>query len=104
VQANYMCRQMREHVDIPDTLEILSKLGAHGCAVVVAGGDVARDPSPLPVREGAVYLVSHQQVMGLPEHQIRLSKGLTAKFVLLNELWAAKSRLAWIGGRLGCCP
>jgi hypothetical protein len=47
---------------------------------------------------------SHQQVMGLPEHQIRLSKGLTAKFVLPLGLWAAKSRLAWKGGRLGCCP
>jgi hypothetical protein len=24
VQANYMCRQMREHVDIPDTSELLA--------------------------------------------------------------------------------
>jgi hypothetical protein len=62
VQGNYMCCQMREHVDIPDTLEFLSELGANGCAVVVAGDDVyiwaawkaAGDPSPLPVREGAV--------------------------------------------------
>jgi hypothetical protein len=29
-----MRRQMREHVDIPDTFEFLSKLGANGCAVV----------------------------------------------------------------------
>ena len=62
MQANYMCRQMREHVDVPDTPELLAKLGANGCAVVVAGGDVyiwaawkaAGDPSPLPVREGSV--------------------------------------------------
>jgi hypothetical protein len=54
VQANYMRRQMREHVDVPDTSELLAKLGANGCAVVAAGGDVAGDPSPLPVREGAV--------------------------------------------------
>jgi hypothetical protein len=60
VQANYMCCQMREHVGIPDTFEFLSQLGADGFAVVVAGGDVAGDPSPLPVREGAVYLVLHQ--------------------------------------------
>jgi hypothetical protein len=86
VQANYMCGQMREDVDVPDTPEFVAKLGAHGCAVVVAGGDVyiwaawkaAGDPSPLPVREGAVYQVSHQQVMGLPEHQSRLSKGVIA--------------------------
>jgi hypothetical protein len=57
-----MSRQMREHVDIPDTFEFLSELGANGFAVVVAGGEVyiwaawkaAGDPSPLPVREGAV--------------------------------------------------
>ena len=60
VQANYMCCQMREHVGIPDTFEFLSELGANGFAVVVAGDDVAEDPSPLPVRESAVYLVLHQ--------------------------------------------
>jgi hypothetical protein len=49
-----MCRQKREHVDIPDTFEFLSQLGANGCAVVGVSGDVAGDPSPLPVREGAV--------------------------------------------------
>ena len=49
-----MCRQKGEHIDIADTSEFLSKLGAHECAVVVAGGDVAGDPSPLPVRESAV--------------------------------------------------
>ena len=46
--------QKGEHVDIPDRFEFLSELGANGFAVVVAGGDVAGDPSPLPVREGAV--------------------------------------------------
>jgi hypothetical protein len=49
-----MCGQMREHVGIPDGAEFLSELGANGFAVVVAGDDVAGDPSPLPVREGAV--------------------------------------------------
>jgi hypothetical protein len=49
-----MCCQKGEHVDIPDTLKILSELGADRFAVVVAGGDVAGDPSPLPVRESAV--------------------------------------------------
>ena len=48
-----MCRQKGEHIDIVDTSEFLSKLGVHEGAVVV--GDVARDPSPLPVREGAVH-------------------------------------------------
>jgi len=70
--------QMREHVGVPDGAEFLSELGANGFAVVVAGSDVARYPSPLPVREGAVYLVLHQQVVGSPEHQIRLSKGVIA--------------------------
>jgi hypothetical protein len=49
-----MRRQMREHVDVPDTPEFLSELGANGFAVVVTGGDVyiwaagkaAGDPSP----------------------------------------------------------
>jgi hypothetical protein len=81
-----MCRQMREHVDIPDTFEFLSELGANGFAVVVAGGDVPGDPSPLPVREGAVQSVLHQEVVGSSEHQIRLSKGVPGKFVLLLEL------------------
>jgi hypothetical protein len=46
--------EMREHVGIPDGSEFLSELGANGFAVVVAGGDVPGDPSPLPVREGSV--------------------------------------------------
>jgi hypothetical protein len=54
VQANDMCGEMREHVGIPDGSEFLSELGANGFAVVVAGGDVPGDPSPLPVRESAV--------------------------------------------------
>ncbi len=37
----------------------------------------------------------HQQVVGSSEHQIRLSKGVTAKFVLRKELTTAKSRLAF---------
>ena len=60
VQANDMCREKREHVEIPDTFELLSELGANGFTVVVAGDDVTGYPSPLPVRESAVYLVSHQ--------------------------------------------
>ena len=65
-----MCRQKREHVEIPDGFELSSELGAHGFAVVVTGDDVyiwiwatwkaAGYPSPLPVRKGAVYLVPHQ--------------------------------------------
>jgi hypothetical protein len=55
-----MCREKREHVEIPDTFELLSELGANGFTVVVAGDDVTGYPSPLPVRESAVYLVSHQ--------------------------------------------
>ena len=35
-------------------------------------------PSPLPVRESAVYPVPNQQVMGPSENQIRLSKGVIA--------------------------
>jgi hypothetical protein len=49
-----MCGEMREHVGIPDGSEFLSELGANGCAVVMAGDDVAAYPSPLPVRESAV--------------------------------------------------
>jgi hypothetical protein len=86
VQANDMCGEMSEHVGVPDGSEFLSELGANGCAVVVAGDDVpdwaawkaGGYPSPLPVRESAVYLVLHQQVVGSPEHQIRLSKGVIA--------------------------
>ena len=49
-----MCRQKGEHIDIADTSEFLSKLGADERAVIVVSGDVAGDPSPLPVRESAV--------------------------------------------------
>jgi hypothetical protein len=78
VQANDMCGEMRKHVGIPDGSELLSELGANGFSVVVPGDDVAWNPSPLPVREGAVYPVLHQQAVGSPEHQIRLSKGVIA--------------------------
>jgi hypothetical protein len=43
--------------DIPDTFHFLSELGAHEGAVVVAGGEIDGDPSPLPVRESAVHPV-----------------------------------------------
>ena len=52
--ASYMCRQKGEHIDIAEISEFLSKLGAHERAVIVVSGDVAGDPSPLPVRESAV--------------------------------------------------
>ncbi len=46
--------EMGEHVAVADGFEFPAKLGADGFAVVVAGGHVAGDPSPLPVREAAV--------------------------------------------------
>jgi hypothetical protein len=41
----------------------------------------------------------HQQVVGSSEHQIRLSKGLTAKFVLPLELATAKAGTLQESGR-----
>ena len=46
--------QKREHVDIPDTLELLFELGAHGGAVVVAGDEIAWYPLPPAGKEAAV--------------------------------------------------
>ena len=64
----------------------------HGApALVVWGGTVTRTPSPLPVREGLVYQVSNHEVMDCPEHQIRLSKRVIAKFVQTLGLGARKS-------------
>ena len=68
VQSNDMCREKREHVEIPDTFELSSELGPNGFAVVLAGDDVyiwatgkaAGYPSPLPVREGAVYAMPNE--------------------------------------------
>ena len=60
MHANYVCRQKGEHIDIPDSFEFPSELGADGIAVVVARGDVAGYPSPLPVREGAAYTVPNE--------------------------------------------
>jgi hypothetical protein len=51
-------------------------------------GHVTRTPSPLPVREAAVETVPNHEDVGCSEHQIRLSKGLIAKFVQRLELWA----------------
>ena len=55
-----MCREKGEDIDIPGAFEFPSELGANGFAVVEAGGDVPGDPSPLPVREGAVYAVPNE--------------------------------------------
>jgi hypothetical protein len=49
-------------------------------------GNVTRTPSPLPVRESLLYHASNHQVMGCPEHQNRLSKGVIAKFVQRLDL------------------
>jgi len=52
-------------------------------------GHVTRTPSPLPVREAAVETVPNHEDVGCSEHQIRLSKGLIAKFVQRLELGSA---------------
>ena len=49
-------------------------------------GNVTPTPSPLPVREGAVYPMPNHEVMGRPELQSRLSKGVIAKVVQRKEL------------------
>jgi hypothetical protein len=94
---------MGEDVDVAGDSELPSQLCARSRAVEVAGdcrsfaplrmtirgGGVTRDPLPLPVREGLVYQVSNHEVMDCPEHQIRLSKGITAKFVQPLDLGSA---------------
>ena len=53
-------------------------------------------PLPPPVREAAVETVSNHEDMGCSEHQIRLSKGVIAKFVqplnLAGAYWRAEFR------------
>ena len=46
-------------------------------------------PSPLPVREGSVYLVPNHEVTGCPEAQICHPKGVIAKYVQTLELGSA---------------
>ncbi len=52
-------------------------------------GHGAGTPSPLPVREAAVETVPNHEDMDCSEHQIRLSKGVTAKFVQPLKLGSA---------------
>ena len=49
-------------------------------------GHVTPTPSPLPVREAAVETMPNHEDMDCSEHQIRLSKGLIAKFDLPKDL------------------
>jgi hypothetical protein len=77
-----MPREMAEHVGLADESELSPEL-------LLWTGNVTRTPSPLPVRERLVYHVSHHQVMGFSEHQIRLSKGVIAKLVQRKELGSA---------------
>jgi hypothetical protein len=53
-------------------------------------GHVTPTPSPLPVRERAVETVPNHEDVDCSEHQIRLSKGVIAKFVQSLKL-AARS-------------
>lgn len=48
-------------------------------------------PSPLPVLEAGLYLLLNHGVRGAPEGQIRLSKGVIAKFVQTLKLEVRKS-------------
>ncbi len=48
-------------------------------------------PSPLPVPEAGLYLMPNHWVRCSPEGQIRLSKGVIAKFVQSLELETRKS-------------
>ena len=56
-------------------------------------------PLPPPVREAAVETVPNHEDMGCSEHQIRLSKGVIAKFVQSLELGSAIQAGAgcWVG-------
>jgi hypothetical protein len=67
-------RQETEDIDLAGDSELPPEL-------FLQVGNVTRTPSPLPVREPLVYPVSNHQVMSFSEHQIRLSKGVIAKFV-----------------------
>jgi hypothetical protein len=69
-----MPREMGEDIDVAGNAELPPEL-------LLQVGNVTRTPSPLPVRERLVYQVSNHEVMGCPEHQNRLSKGVIAKFV-----------------------
>jgi hypothetical protein len=51
-------------------------------------GHGAGTPLPPPVREAAVEAVPNHEDMGCSEHQIRLSKGVIAKFVQRLKLGA----------------
>ena len=51
-------------------------------------GHGAGTPLPPTVREAAVETVPNHEDMGCPEHQIRLSKRVIAKFVMRLGLWA----------------
>jgi hypothetical protein len=72
-------REMGEDVGLAGDPELSSEL-------LPGRGNVTLTPSPLPVREGLVYQVSNHEVMDCSEHQIRLSKGVIAKFVQPLEL------------------
>jgi hypothetical protein len=72
-------RQETEDIDLAGDSELSPEL-------LLWRGNVTRTPSPLPVREPLVYDVSNHEVMDCPEHQIRLSKGVIAKFVQLLDL------------------
>jgi hypothetical protein len=52
-------------------------------------GHVTPTPSPHPVRERAVETVPNHEDVGCSEHQIRLSKGVIAKFVQSLESGSA---------------
>jgi hypothetical protein len=77
-----MPREMREDIDVSGDAKLPPELP-------LQVGNVTRTPSPLPVRERLVYHVSNHQVMSCSEHQIRLSKGVIAKFVQRKNLGSA---------------
>ena len=72
-------REIGEDIDVAGDAELPPELP-------LQVGNVTRTPSPLPVRERLVYQVSNHEVMGCPEHQNRLSKGVIAKFVQPKKL------------------
>ena len=75
-------RQETEDIDLAGDSELSPEL-------LLWRGNVTRTPSPLPVREPLVYDVSNHEVMDCPEHQIRLSEGVIAKFVQRKNLGSA---------------
>jgi hypothetical protein len=90
--------------EVRDQLEIAADEAELAAKLMPSVGHGAGTPLPPPVREAGVEAMANHEDVGCSEHQIRLPKGVIAKFVQSLKLGSAIQAGAPAARAVGFAP